>query len=109
MPYAQCPQTPEPRTQNSEHETPLEDLDKLYTENREEMDKVKSALAEYLANLRCRKYPEYMTSREVMEFLRITPLTLFRYRQQGVLTGYKVKNKYRYRFREVYGLVHCTN
>ncbi len=80
-------------------------LTELHNQNQEDMEQLKEALKIYQANMKVHKQPEWMTGKEVQDYLKISQATLKGYRQKGLIKYVVLNRLCRYKMVEVLGLM----
>lgn len=68
------------------------ELENLYDELKEEIDELKNLLNSYYKTQNHQKSREWLTSREVQKYLRISKITLKRYRERSNIRSIELSN-----------------
>lgn len=78
------------------------DLENLYVELKEAIDELKNLLNSYYKTQNQEKSHEWLTSREVQNYLRISKITLKRYRERSNIRSIEISNnRFLYHFEDV--------
>ncbi|PQJ82793.1 helix-turn-helix domain-containing protein [Polaribacter glomeratus] len=62
---------------------------------------ISEVLAEFMKDLKSKQEPEFITSKEAVNILKVTLPTLYDWRKKGVISAYRIGNKIRFNRQEL--------
>jgi hypothetical protein len=92
---------PEGQTHNTEMSHSIDDINQLYLEVAKAMDEIMQLLENQLYAMKLPKQEQWMTSCEVQKHLRISKLTLKRYRENHQIRFITIYGRFRYHYDDV--------
>ena len=61
-----------------------------------EVKQISKVLKDFIQVIKSKQNPEYITSKEAAEILKVTLPTLYDWRKKGIITAYRIANKVRF-------------
>jgi excisionase family DNA binding protein len=63
--------------------------------------RISEVLAEFMKDLKSKQEPEFITSKEAANILKVTLPTLYDWRKKGIISAYRIGNKIRFNRQEL--------
>jgi excisionase family DNA binding protein len=81
------------------HDISAEDLKNEISDN--VTRHISEVLIEFMKDLKSKQEPEFITSKEAVNILKVTLPTLYDWRKKGVISAYRIGNKIRFNRQEL--------
>lgn len=92
---------PEGQFDDTDMSHSIDDINELYLEVAQAMDEIMQLLENHLKAIQLPKQQRWMTSYEVQKHLRVSKLTLKRYRENGQIRFITLYGRFRYHYEDV--------